>query len=264
MPTGITTNEPMALATGTDTTKVCHPALTASSNCKEPMLLSLGHKTSDEMLEVSIEGIRLWLHAKRGVFWPDKRTLFIADTHFGKEATFRSQGIAAPRGSTRATLNTIAEMIAECDASRLILLGDMFHAQSSLSQDIREALDRFFRSHPHLKTSLVLGNHDRGIHALIQDWPIDIIDSGTVLDLISISHFPQVPSQPAKLLLCGHLHPAYRFQSKLDSVGKLSCFWLSNRQLVLPAIGEFTGTQVVHPSKTDQTWVIVDDRILRV
>jgi DNA ligase-associated metallophosphoesterase len=216
------------------------------------------------MLEISIEGIQLCLHAKRGVFWPDRKTLFIADTHFGKEATFRSQGIAVPRGSTQATLNGIAEMIAEFQAANLILLGDMFHARSSFSQDTRDALDNFFGSHPHLNTSLVLGNHDRGIHALIQDWPIGIVDSGAVLDSICISHFPQAPCQPAKLLLCGHLHPAYRFQSKLDSVGKLPCFWLSNRQLVLPAIGDFTGTQVVHPSKTDQTWVIVDDRVIRV
>ncbi len=264
MPSGIITTEPMALATGSDTTTVCPLAFNTSSICKETTPQASGDKPSDVILEILIDGIRLWLHAKRGVFWPDQRTLFVADTHFGKEATFRRQGLAVPRGSTQATLTTIVEMIAECHASHLILLGDMFHARSSLSQDIREALNSFFSSHPHLKTSLVLGNHDRGIHALIQDWPINIVDSGSILDSICISHLPQAPGPPAKLLLCGHLHPAYRFQSKMDSIGKLPCFWLSNRQLVLPAIGEFTGTQVVHPSKTDQTWVIADDRILRV
>jgi uncharacterized protein len=64
--------------------------------------------------------------------------------------------------------------------------------------------------------------------------------------------------------VCGHLHPAYRVSSKTDSVGKLPCFWLSNRQFVLPAIGEFTGTKVIHPSKSDQTWVIAENHILRV
>jgi len=220
--------------------------------------------TKNSSLDVSIEGDSFWLLPKRGLYWPEQQTLFIADTHFGKEATFRSQGLAVPRGSTHSTLKTIAQMISECQASRLVLLGDMFHARSSISKDIEGSLDAFFAAKPNLRFTLVLGNHDRGLQALIKDWPIEIVDSGTTIDSISISHLPQEPSQSTKLLLCGHLHPAYRFSSKLDSVGKLPCFWLSNRQLVLPAIGEFTGTQVIRPSKLDRTWVIADDQILRV
>jgi len=215
-------------------------------------------------LEVSIEGIDVWLLPKRGLYWPEQRTLFIADTHFGKEATFRSQGLAVPRGSTQGTLTTITQMISECQASRLILLGDMFHARSSISNDIQESLNVFFAEHSQLRFTLVLGNHDRSIRSLPKGWPIEIVDSGTSIESVSISHLPQEPSPSTKLLLCGHLHPAYRFSSKIDSVGKLPCFWLSNRQFVLPAIGKFTGTQVIHPRKSDQTWVIADDQILRV
>jgi len=224
---------------------------------------SISH-IKNSSIQVSIEGINVWLLSKRGLYWPEQQTLFIADTHFGKEATFRSQGLAVPRGSTQGTLTTIAKMISECQASRLILLGDMFHARSSISQDVKESLDAFFAAHSKLRFSLVLGNHDRGIRTLTNSWPIEILDSGTSIDSISISHLPQEPSPATKLLLCGHLHPAYRFSSKMDSVGKLPCFWLSNRQFVLPAIGEFTGTQVIQPSKSDQTWVIADDQVLRV
>ena len=123
--------------------------------------------TTNSLLEVSIEGIDVWLLSKRGLYWPDQRTLFIADTHFGKEATFRSQGVSVPRGSTQGTLATIAKMISECQASRLILLGDMFHARSSLSHDIQESLEAFFAFHSQLRFTLVLGNHDRGILLLV-------------------------------------------------------------------------------------------------
>jgi uncharacterized protein len=221
-------------------------------------------KPAPTSFEVSVEGIELQLLAKRGIYWPEQNSLFVADTHFGKEATFRSHGIAAPRGSTQRTLASIAEMISTCQASRLVLLGDMFHARSSISQDIRASLDDFFGSHRQLRTTMVLGNHDRGLRDLIQSWPIEIVPSGTSIDCISISHLPQLASPSTKLLVCGHLHPAYRVSSKTDSVGKLPCFWLSNRQFVLPAIGEFTGTKVIHPSKSDQTWVIAENHILRV
>jgi DNA ligase-associated metallophosphoesterase len=215
-------------------------------------------------LGISLDGLELRLLSKRGIHWPDQQTLFIADTHFGKEATFRSAGLAVPRGSTESTLATITEMVAECQATRLILLGDMFHARSSISEDIRESMDRFFATHPTLRFTLVLGNHDRGIRRLSNCWPIEIVESGTAIHEISISHIPQAPSPQTKLLLCGHIHPAYRFSSKVDAVGKLPCFWLSKQQLVLPAIGEFTGTQVICPSKSDRTWVIADDQILAI
>jgi DNA ligase-associated metallophosphoesterase len=213
---------------------------------------------------ITIEGINLHLLTKRGVFWPEQKSLFVADTHFGKEATFRSHGIAAPRGSSQGTLAKIGEMISACDATHLFLLGDMFHARSSFSLDIRESLDNFFESHSQLRTTMVLGNHDRGLRDLIRSWPIEIVASGTSIDCISISHIPQAASPSTRLLLCGHLHPAYRVSSRADSVGKLPCFWLFDRQLVLPAIGEFTGTKVIRPGKSDQTWVIADDQILRV
>ena len=225
------------------------------STCDSAMPTSLG---------ISIDGMELRLLSKRGIHWPDQQTLFIADTHFGKEATFRSAGLAVPRGSTQSTLTTIAQMVFECQATRLVLLGDMFHARSSISDDIRELIDRFFAAHPTLRFTLVLGNHDRGIRKLSNLWPIEIVDSGTAIDEISISHIPQAPSPQTKLLLCGHIHPAYRFSSQADSVGKLPCFWLSNQQLVLPAIGEFTGTQVIRPSKSDRAWVIVDNQILAI
>lgn len=215
-------------------------------------------------LAISIEGIEFLLLAKRGLYWPEQKTLFIADTHFGKEATFRSAGIAAPRGSTIGTLSTISKMVLESEASRLILLGDMFHARSSISEDIRSSLDTFFAEHSELRFSLVLGNHDRHLKKLPEHWPIEIVASGTQLGRISLSHLPQEPVQGSDMHLCGHIHPAYRFSSRFDAVGKLPCFWLSKRQLVLPAIGEFTGTQVVRPSTSDRAWVIAEGQIVEI
>ena len=230
----------------------------------KPKLASDSVIAEHSSLMISIEGMMFCLLAKRGLYWPAQQTLFVADTHFGKEVTFRKLGVAVPSSSTQSTLSTIAQMIAQCQASRLVLLGDMFHARSSISPGVRESLDIFFATHKQLRCTLVLGNHDKGLFTRTAGWPIEIVASGTLIDTVSIAHFPQEPSSGSRLLLCGHLHPAYRFASKIDSVGKLPCFWLSNRQLVLPALGEFTGTQIIYPSKSDHTWVIVEDQIMRV
>lgn len=215
-------------------------------------------------LSVSLEGIELVLLPKRGLYWPEQQTLFIADTHLGKEATFRSQGVPVPRGSTQGTLSSISQMVQENQATRLILLGDMFHARSSISEDIQRLLDDFFVKHSQLRFTLVLGNHDRHLRTLPPNWPIEIVASGSQCGRISISHIPQEPSQGSDLLLCGHIHPAYRMSSRFESVGKLPCFWLTQRQLVLPAIGEFTGTQTVKAKSSDRIWVIADEQICDV
>ena len=217
-----------------------------------------------QSVPVVIEGIELLLLPEKGVYWPDEKTLFVADTHFGKEATFRRLGLAVPQGSTLETLQTIGEMIDTCHATRLILLGDMFHARSSISQSIHQSLDTFFTEHIQLRFTLVAGNHDRSVGELFSHWPIELLESGARVGHVSISHFPEPPSVGSNLLLCGHIHPAYRSYSKTDSLGKLPCFWLSEQQLVLPAIGKFTGTKIIRPSKADRTWVIAGNQVVEV
>jgi uncharacterized protein len=213
---------------------------------------------------VSIEGMTFRLLPNRGLYWPEQQTLFIADTHFGKEATFRFHSVAVPRGSTVGTLSTITAMVAECQAARLVLLGDMIHARSSLSQDVRDALDGFFEAHRHLRFALVPGNHDKGLEKMPKHWPIEIVAPGTQIGRLGVSHIPVEPSKGCDLVLCGHLHPAYRIYSQKDSVGKLPCFWLSRRQLVLPAMGEFTGTQTVKLAASDRIWIVADDQVVEI
>ena len=51
------------------------------------------------------------LLAQRAVFWRERQMLLIADPHFGKAASFRSHGIAIPRGTTCYDLQRLADLI---------------------------------------------------------------------------------------------------------------------------------------------------------
>ncbi len=51
------------------------------------------------------------LLAQRAVFWRERQMLLIADPHFGKAASFRSHGIAIPRGTTCYDLERLADLI---------------------------------------------------------------------------------------------------------------------------------------------------------
>ena len=214
-------------------------------------------------LQVEIEDQVLHLLPSRGAYLPQHSTLLIADTHFGKEATFRGNQMPVPSGSTYTTLSVIAAMLQETNAQRLIFLGDFFHASSSKSVDVMQSLDKFFANHSEVEMQLTLGNHDRRLGELPASWSLQIEQQIQLGDL-QLVHHPQVPGAGSRLVCCGHVHPAVRPRRATDQIRKLPCFWLSGRQLVLPAIGDFTGTQVVRLGSKDRVWVCADDQVLAI
>lgn len=213
-------------------------------------------------LNVSINGIELTLFAERAAYAEQHRALFIADTHFGKDATFRRHGLPVPVGSSEQTLRTVDKLLNETSARRLVILGDLFHARSSLSQGVQRSLDAFFAQHASVEFVLVRGNHDKHLISLPTGWPIEIVEPGARIEGIVLSHEPMQVPDDADAVLCGHLHPAIRFVNASESLGKLPCFWLSQGCLVLPAIGVFTGTHAIRMKDDDRAWVVVEDEII--
>ncbi|PHQ32116.1 ligase-associated DNA damage response endonuclease PdeM [Rhodopirellula bahusiensis] len=214
-----------------------------------------------KFIRASINGIDLHLFAQRAAYSPLHETLFVADTHFGKDATFRRHGVPVPTGSTERTMQTISAVLAETHASRLVILGDMFHARSSLTVGTVDAIEAFFDSHPSVRFTLIRGNHDAHVGALPKRWPIDVVAPGERLGRLALGHEPMAVPEGSDLLLCGHLHPAVQIGRRRESLPKLPCFWYSSGCLVFPAIGEFTGTQVVEPKDENRVWIIAEDEI---
>ncbi|MCM2374810.1 ligase-associated DNA damage response endonuclease PdeM [Aporhodopirellula aestuarii] len=213
------------------------------------------------VVDINLNGVELTLCWQGGLYWPDENVLFVADTHFGKEATFRRHGIPVPVGSSKGTLAAIDSLLESTRASRLVILGDMFHARSSLSRDVITALESFFARHRDLVTTLVRGNHDAHIGRLPVEWPIEIIDPYERIGDVVMTHHPQPIPDDASLLVCGHLHPAVRVS---DSIGTLPCFHYRSGVLVLPAIGRFTGTHVVDRGRDDRAWGIAKNEVFSV
>jgi len=214
------------------------------------------------ILDVTLGGTELQLHSGRAVFWPDRNTLFVADTHFGKEATFRRHGIPVPKGSTDGTLRSLSTLIAEVDAERLVVLGDLFHARSSLSRDVCQSMEVFFGRHTSVEITLVRGNHDAHVGQLPASWPIDVVEPGLRMGSLALTHEPSTPTDDSTLVLCGHIHPGINFGNGSESLGRMPCFWMHNHCLVLPAFGQFTGLHCVKPTKDDRTWIVANNEIV--
>lgn len=215
-------------------------------------------------------GHEFQLLADRGVYWPEHQMLLVADTHFGKEASFRAGAVPVPSGPTASTLEALRRMIDATKARQVLILGDVFHARSSFADSIVDALDEFFDERQSTKFQAVLGNHDlrlakSQLDAMIRRWRIGVSEK-TSLDGLTFQHHPVDRNDPEWQrdgnLISGHLHPAVSVGDSQDRLGKLPCFWSYAKQLVLPAVGYFTGSHRIEPKPGDRIWVIADDEVV--
>ena len=72
---------------------------------------------------IAIEGEHLRLLPERAVFREERRVLLVADTHWGKAASFRAGGIPVPGGTTLAGLIRLDAVLARTGAREVVFLG---------------------------------------------------------------------------------------------------------------------------------------------
>ena len=219
----------------------------------------MSEPTAQSELAVNVAGTTLLCMWQRMLFWAEQRTLFVADVHLGKAASFRAAGVAMPTGHSGHDLNRIAALLAKYQATRLVILGDMVHTQTSYT----ETLDRNFRafraSHSHIEVILVRGNHDRHAGDAPPAWALQIVSEPYVLGPLACCHEPGMAGNSG-YELAGHLHPAIRLQTAREGV-TLPCFWQHTNGIVLPAFGSLTGNFTLRLKPAESAIVIAGQQL---
>ena len=215
-----------------------------------------------EALECVVAGEHVQLLAERALYWPSRRTLFVADYHLGKAASFRKAGIPLPAGTTSENVDRLERVIAAMGAERVVFLGDFLHSAAGRAPRTLERFALWRDRRRDLELTLVRGNHDARAGDPPAEWGMRTIDAGERLGPFALIHEPQ-PVRGA-YALAGHIHPAVRLHAAGDDSLRLPCFWFGRHCGVLPAFGTFTGSAVVFPRRGDQVFVIADDEVLEV
>ena len=207
-------------------------------------------------------GHALWLLPERAVWWPATQTLFIADLHLGKAASFRALGLPVPSGTTQDNLARLSRLVRTHRAARVVFLGDLLHAAPAQQPGVIEPLRRWRNAHATLDAVLVRGNHDThagdppaslGFRVVDEPWRVDV-----AAPLLAAHHPRQVP---AHVVLAGHWHPAVTLRGRARDHARLPCFCRSADVLVLPAFGAFTGANTLSPPADSQCWPVGDGRV---
>ena len=212
---------------------------------------------NDGDLDISILGETLTLLPERAVFWKSRSTLFIADPHWGKAATFRAYGIPVPSGTTDEGIARLNSIVQRTSASHVIFLGDLLHAKAGRSSEMFAAVGAWRRKNPDVEMLLVRGNHDRRAGDPPDELGIRCTDAPHPMSPFVLDHHPRVNA--SGYVLAGHIHPGVRVVGE-----RLPCFSVGRDVAVLPAFGEFTGLAIISPVEGDRIFAIAEDCVIEL
>ncbi|ANH66904.1 ligase-associated DNA damage response endonuclease PdeM [Mitsuaria sp. 7] len=191
-------------------------------------------------LAMTLAGERVWLLPGRALWWPATRTVFVADVHLGKAASFRALGQPVPSGTTRDNLDRLSALIDDLRPARLVVLGDFLHAAAAQQPQVLDPVHRWRERHADLAGLLVRGNHDSRAGDPPPSLRFEIVDEPHAMGPFAACHHPR--RVPDAYVLAGHLHPATTLHGRAHERHRLPCFCESEGLMILPAFGAFTGT----------------------
>jgi len=209
--------------------------------------------------EIECCGQRFRLLPEKAIIWEERKTLILADTHFGKITHFRKSGMALPRQAEFENYERLSLLLLNHEIDRVLILGDLFHSRLNSEWDHFVLFLKRFHDY---EFNLVMGNHDildkklyglpnltlRG--ELFSDGPFDF------------SHEPL--ENPANYNICGHVHPGVRMKGAGKQSLRLPCFHFTDNQAIIPAFGSFTGLYIIEPRAEDRIFVVAGNAILNV
>lgn len=213
-------------------------------------------------LSIDLQGEQLILLPERAMYWPARKTLFVADTHWGKAATMRAHSLPIPMGTTEADVKRLGVALRRMGAERLVLLGDAIHAREGRARVTLDTIYHWRQQHKDLEILLVRGNHDHGAGDPPPTLDIRCTNSPHVEAPFAFQHHPIV--SPYGYVLAGHTHPALHLRGLGRQRATVPCFHFTPAVGTLPAFGSMCGRAIITRAPEDRVYVIAEDEVLGV
>jgi uncharacterized protein len=215
---------------------------------------------AEESYIIELAGETVHLHGSGAMYWPAAKTLFVADLHIGKAEHFRKNGVNLPGMTNSNNYWKLTELFDTYLPERIIFLGDMVHSRRNAEWD---SFVDFMDNYPQIRRVLIKGNHEVDDDSLYISGGFDVLEE-LIAGPFSLRHEPLESNHSMQYVLCGHIHPAIRMYGKGRQSLKLPCFYITDKQCVLPAFGEFTGTYVVRPNRLARIFVLADKKVIEL
>ena len=215
------------------------------------------------MVPLSFSGRNFLVLPSGALFWPEQKALLVADLHLEKGSWFARFGQMLPPYDSQATIQWVDDDVAATGAQAVWCLGDSFHDSFGCDRLPSAARDHLTALTSAVDWVWITGNHDAGMI----DHCGGRIAVETVVDGLVLRH--EAEADETRPELSGHFHPKLRLKARGRRVSR-RCFVASDRKMILPAYGAFTGgLDANHPEilramgGDAAALVAVSDRVLR-
>lgn len=208
----------------------------------------------------------LVLLPRYAIWEPQSRTLYVADVHLGKAATFRALNQPVPGGTTAENLARLTKLLTQLAPRTLIFLGDLFHAPQAFTPDLMAQFAAWRGMHASVSMILVRGNHDIRAGKRSAELNIEQVDEPFYIGRLIARHHPLETRDhlAGHLILAGHVHPVIKIEGKGRDSLRLPCFLISPGQIILPAFGEFTGGAPVKLERNQIALGVVNEHMVKL
>ncbi|WP_194529418.1 ligase-associated DNA damage response endonuclease PdeM [Zobellia roscoffensis] len=208
-------------------------------------------------LETKVNNQHFIMHPSGVLFWKEKSMLLISDVHLGKISHFRKFGAAVPQAAIQKNFELMDVAVNFFQPEVLVFMGDLFHSSLNKEWQLFEAWASTITS----DIILVAGNHDIISPLKYEELGIRVV-SEIQLDGFLLTHHPE--EREGFFNFSGHIHPAVRLQGMGRQSIRLSCFFKSENQLILPAFGTFTGTYTLEPKANNEVFAVTQEEVFQV
>ncbi|MDP2619700.1 MAG: ligase-associated DNA damage response endonuclease PdeM [Hyphomicrobiales bacterium] len=191
-------------------------------------------RVAPEGLDIEVAGVRLCLLPQGALYWPEERTLIVADLHLEKGSAFAAAGVFLPPYDSAATLLALTGLCGRHGPERVIALGDSFHdaeAPGRLAPRDAAAIASLQRGREWI---WIAGNHDPAPPQGLGGEAAREL----AIDGLTFRHQPLSGAGAGEI--AGHLHPVGRVRVKGRTIRR-RCFAADGARLIVPAMGAFTG-----------------------
>jgi DNA ligase-associated metallophosphoesterase len=207
--------------------------------------------------EVSINfgGETLTLSTLRTAFHSASSTLIISDLHLGKTTHFRNNALPIPKQALVADFRNLETALNHFAPRRVCFLGDLFHSTWNEEWTLFIRLMQDFAG---ISKELIAGNHDI-LHPDKYAEADMVVLNKQEINGLTLLH--ETTDQNNEFCISGHIHPGFKIKGKGRQSMVLPCFYLGQRQLIMPAFGSLTGKmpmKKVH--ENDEVWCFFENR----
>ena len=197
----------------------------------------LNNKNNRNFIALDFAGNEVQLLTSGACYWPQQKTLIVADLHLEKGSYFALRGQPIPLADTRSTLEKLQQEVSNLQPETVICLGDNVHDAHGFLRMKEEDLLLLQSLRNRVNNWLwIIGNHDT---SQLKEPALEKMHfvSEVMIENLCFTHDFQ---KDKFVQIIGHYHPKISIKRQgVKITGK--CFSVSESTLIMPAFGSYTG-----------------------